>query len=424
MSLIEFAVHVWGVDREHVESILKLDLALDEEAYKEYNRVLHTGPEPDMYKPFSQLGHKLLSDIAEKAPHLPSPPLPLGIWEKKGTVYFPTATGDPPLKPDMTFFLGPPPEKPIWPLTKNPAEFKLYKLKTETKAGSSKTSKKLNTVQEDVIAIAEYPSFSSATPSHASGPVSLTSAGRVPSFSSATRSYASNPVSIASAGWVGAAKRKRGDDGPDQGGNSSKRSKQTLREMEVQAASYVRECFASTSRYYVVCLVIANYRVTVIYVDRNLSLQVTEFSFRSATGIKLLALTLYGLAVSNRQRAGFDPHLHAWPPQATAISPDEERPVEKPIGSFFEFKRQKVEVVTPSDAEGKALPQGTATEPWRFQIKGVIRSSKELIGRASSMTFKRLSLATSFQTTTTLSSSVGPSKPESTKSAPSSIFTL
>ncbi|KAJ2916658.1 hypothetical protein MD484_g3733, partial [Candolleomyces efflorescens] len=360
VDLNDFAVHVLGIDENDVASILELELSLDEEALGEYNDALQDGPESLMAMHFCEMVSKLLVDVAQKAPHLqgPFPSRPLEIWQNEG-IYWPSATGLPRLRPDVVFFIGPPSARgPTWSLLTCAAEFKRHDV-----ACSDASNK---TELERVRHLPDSDSFPLDRSSD-SGASSDVSAG-------ATRKRKRNLVDSEELDDDSRIDVKR------------QRRTQALWQMDLRVSSYVQECFASTSRYYVVSLVIINDRVTVLYVDRMLCLQTTVFSFQSTNGIKQLALIVYGISVFNRRRAGFDPHLHTWPPRFT-LFPRVERPVETLVGSYFEFKPQTVKevgsVVVRCEPEGKDWFRYEAMVPWRFRISSVIRTSKELIGRAT-----------------------------------------
>ncbi|TEB16002.1 hypothetical protein FA13DRAFT_1804799 [Coprinellus micaceus] len=132
---------------------------------------------------------------------------------------------------------------------------------------------------------------------------------------------------------------------------------------------YATDAMASSSRYYVVGVVVDRFAVTVCYFDRFLVTCVASFSFEEEPS--KLALTLYAMNRCDRLRAGFDPHLQ---PAADNES-GKTRPVENIIGSIFEYPD------TPSSS-------GTC-----LRVSGVIRQPDELIGRATAVYKVRRRLA-------------------------------
>ena len=118
---------------------------------------------------------------------------------------------------------------------------------------------------------------------------------------------------------------------------------------------------ASSSRYYVVGLVIDRFTVTVCYFDRFLVTCVASFSF--AEEPSKLALVLYAMNRCDRLRAGFDPHLRASPVKEA----EQTRPVEALVGSVFEY------------------PETSASAGICFRVSGIIQQPDELIGRATAV---------------------------------------
>ncbi|TEB26048.1 hypothetical protein FA13DRAFT_1737700 [Coprinellus micaceus] len=127
---------------------------------------------------------------------------------------------------------------------------------------------------------------------------------------------------------------------------------------------YAVKALASSSRYYVVGLVVDRSTVTVCYFDRSLVACAAPFSFTEQPS--KLALALYAMNRCDRHRAGFDPHLRAL---ATAKEPDSEPtwPVDRVVGAVFEY------------------PDTPSSPGICFRVTGVIRSPEELLGRATSV---------------------------------------
>ncbi|RXW22420.1 hypothetical protein EST38_g3416 [Candolleomyces aberdarensis] len=377
IGLVDFAVHVWGVKREHAELIIRTDFKLDRKQQKKYDRVCKIGPETGFHEPFRKMSEQLLYALAKKLPQLPRPSFPHVFWDGKGVAYLKRASGDAARKgkkPDLLSYFTPPPNPPKWPTTKGPVEFKLFK---ENALASIPEHQVLPSVVEVIPA---------ATATASRGKSKRSSANKIVSaVCSSDETNESGKRTHSSAGL-----------GSEEYDSSNKRAK--LVQSHLQVGSYAVECLASTSRYYVVCVVIENYRVEVLYFDRTTALRVIEFNFRAQVGH--LALVLYGIDFCDRRHAGFDPHLQAWPPQSstTRVRPTKAmvakraKPVESLIGSFFEFQEtsKPTEDIVMRDADAdksKVEEEDTGTGEvitHQFRVRKVITTpNSDLIGRGT-----------------------------------------
>ncbi|TEB26069.1 hypothetical protein FA13DRAFT_1795924 [Coprinellus micaceus] len=125
---------------------------------------------------------------------------------------------------------------------------------------------------------------------------------------------------------------------------------------------YATGAMASSSRSYVIGLVVHRFVVTVCYFDRLLVACAAPFSLKEEHPKR--ALTLYAMSRCDYLRAGFDPHLRA----LTAPKDGESRhPVEDVVGSVFEY------------------PDTSSSPGICLKVSGVIRRPDELIGRATAV---------------------------------------
>ncbi|RXW21540.1 hypothetical protein EST38_g4306 [Candolleomyces aberdarensis] len=347
IDLVDFAVHVWGVERDTAVGILGGHWILDDFQKQIYRKVLSSSKfkETDLHEPFRKMAEALLGDMSQKGYSVK----PCIFWDGEGKTYLPTtrpATRN--KKPDMLTYDEPAPPKPTWGNVRNVYEFKK---KPPPKRPEAPKAKRL---------------FKSLPPLPEDRPLTLDCSAAGPRAKKVKGSTKAPGHKKAASQYINPLKRPSDSDAGDSQGSNQATKRQKFVQSHQQAAAYALECFAANSRYYVVCIVINSWDITVLYFDHTLVLQVAEFNFEADVGA--LALVLYGTHVCDRRHAGFDPNLRAGPTS-------EDHPVETPIGSYFHLEHPLKD-----NAEGRRTAIAKT-----YKVTDVLASTRDLIGRATAV---------------------------------------
>ncbi|KAJ2916670.1 hypothetical protein MD484_g3767, partial [Candolleomyces efflorescens] len=280
VDLVDFAVHVWGVERDTATAILGGQWVLDEIQVKTYRKILSSDKFEaiDLHEPFRRIAEELLQDMSKVGHSIK----PCKFWSEN--------------------------PKPVW--ANAGAVFELRKKPLPQKPWAP-----------DANSLPSIPKGRPPALDHDTAATVFTS-GKV--LKGRASSQDINPL-----------KRPSDAGSGDSEGSSQATKRQRLVQSHQQAASYALKSFASNNRHYFVYIVVESWDLTVLYFDHTLILQVAEFNFEANSGA--LALVLYGTHACDWRRAGFDPNLRASPASFSAATEDE-HPVETPLASFFHFE--------------------------------------------------------------------------------------
>lgn len=346
IDLVEFAVATWGFDRSKAESIRGHRFQLSEQPLTEYVSVCTTRckREHELHAPFLALADQLLDDVAsflgETLDDLRSSHV---WWNGKGVEAIASLHGNclkrHYRKPCLvTAFTNHSTMGATWEIVKSPIILK----------------RDLTMLSGHAVKLQE----SSALLDHRTLPTTVTAPTTRPAQETGSKRRLSEASHGNGASLSLSGKRQKMD--------------RASREARVLLSPFALEALSCTSRHYIVGVYILNCEFTLVYFDHMRVLQTRPFNFRADPGA--LALVLFGLCHCDRPRAGMDPMLRALlshvPAPLTAI--DSERallPVADPIGLFYEFEH----------ASGEDCRVDT------YQLTGIIRKSKQLIGRATSV---------------------------------------
>jgi hypothetical protein len=87
------------------------------------------------------------------------------------------------------------------------------------------------------------------------------------------------------------------------------RSNRGITEDELRLATYAVECLADYTRRYATGILVDGSRISLYYMDRNLSIRTTPFDFGTQEGAQYLALTIFALTQCDNIHTGFDPYI-------------------------------------------------------------------------------------------------------------------
>ncbi|KAG6856235.1 hypothetical protein H0H87_006168, partial [Tephrocybe sp. NHM501043] len=323
ISIVDFVVHVWGVDRRLATSLLGHTWTLLEAPLLDYDSATE---EKKLYAPFSAMASALVKEAQEIARrtspgYIAANDADASLETEESPIHFWSALGTQPLRSSLTFRK---PDMlvvdkayvnitPRWPLVRHPAEFKPFR-------GKSKKSSRISTLAE---------SYDGA------------------SYGSATAASGS--------------KRKLG---PSRSSTTNKRIR--MQKQHIQLATYSLECLNASSRHYVGGLWVNRFKVGLWYYDRSCVISSLEFDFKENP--ELLALVLYALSACDDQHAGFDPYLSPCSPLPTVNAKDHKGDPhwQEVVGFTFKFPDSPI-----------------YPGPRQYRIKGTIFASRGLIGRGT-----------------------------------------
>ncbi|KAG6808259.1 hypothetical protein H0H87_000358, partial [Tephrocybe sp. NHM501043] len=150
ISVVDFVVHVWGVDRHLATSLLGHTWTLLEAPLLEYDSATE---EKKLYAPFCTIASALVKEAQQIArrssPSCSANDVHAPVEAEESPIHFWSALGTQPLRSSLTFRK---PDMlvvdkayvnitPRWPLVRHPAEFKPFR-------GKSKKSSQLSTLVE------------------------------------------------------------------------------------------------------------------------------------------------------------------------------------------------------------------------------------------------------------------------------------
>lgn len=343
IDLVKFVQTVWGLDRSTCERILNLPLSLDASKIGDYKTNHKERLRRGIFAAFTE---SLLQDVQE---HLQVPPKERvhGLWYAKRR---PSRTRDSQTEPVLMGLWDPFPSKgrvPDWSVARHIIE--------------------MAPQVQPAVPLDEDQAKSSLSHQQTAPATTL-----LPLVSRASHDQGSDNSRST---------QKRSRDASDDGSERDRKRRRLDEEYtdsHLQLASYAQDCLASTCRLWVTGLVIDGCKVSLTYFDRQLVATTSPFLFDKEPS--KLALVLYAMGQCDRTKAGFDPHLRAWPshtiePITESMKRQLERPVESVIGSFIEFPAGTNDI--------PALPSSQPTLPSCFRVSGWILKPGALISRTT-----------------------------------------
>lgn len=307
-----FVQAVWGLDKDQVKSIRSHTFQCDPIAMQEYDYKVKNHQEPTLYEPFSRIARSLIQSYLNAKGTKSEPAI--RIFQKDGKSRLAQTNANLGMrysngvKPDaLTIWT---PSDPSFRDVQTPVEFK--------KTHQNQTSKRQRTT---LSRNSDHSSTGRVGPKRVSDRLrehGSVSRRNLPAVDE-ERTWGTNegrreesdeddegdldfdPRTTTASG----SKRKhRGGKGPDGG--------HTLTHDESQLASYALECFAASSRLFVVGIFIKDYAIHLWYYDRMGAARTIAFEFGD-TEVQLLGLVLVALHMSDATRSGFSPFLHCAP---------------------------------------------------------------------------------------------------------------
>ncbi|KAJ3505823.1 hypothetical protein NLJ89_g7215 [Agrocybe chaxingu] len=415
ISVTDFVKNVWGLDATILETILKAQWTLKEDAMKRYEDVYLditcTQPEPKLHQPFREISIALLQDICTALGLNYSVAVKDDFWDGNGSKYIHSRFKNSRRKPDLLRGWTPFLEVAIqWAEAKSALEFKLTMARRraariakgleapEPKTPEKKKKKNLPSIPEegddsnaDASASVVSKSRRTRASSHRSGKASATNSNA--SHSSAIQS-SSTTQSNSTAGSTSTAQSqstvvnsstssKRTISQVDGASESSesKRAKVLVTGDELQLASYALECLGDSSRHFTTGISVDGTTMTLWCYDRSAVIRTVEFDFSSVEdkGPQLLAASLFALSQANMKQAGFDPFIHEF------VKPTDGQPVLE--SHIVPLDRPKLESGNPSFCFRftKVTVQAgkVSTQEIIFLVTGVLSTYRAIIGRGT-----------------------------------------
>ncbi|KAF8074630.1 hypothetical protein FPV67DRAFT_1474267 [Lyophyllum atratum] len=336
VPLLDFVMHVWGIDQKVAQHILSdsQNWQLRPESLAEYTAASR---EPMMYAPFAAMADSLVQDarsvVAEFFTQQKSDDLAAKAAAET-MIYFWNHLGNRVLhspltkrKPDMLAV-----DKevvqmtPTWSLARQVIEFKPG---SAVGAKSSATASSNGSADPSISARGSSAAGSSSSFRFGQGSSTTSASGtkrrRALKAKSAApqrvfRSKAASTPATPTASSEGdpggdapspASSLKRKHGGASDGSNSKRL--RTVPEVpgitmdEIQLATYALECLNASTRHYASGVFIDGFLVSLWYYDRSCVISTVTFDFQQDPG--LLALVLYALSACDNKHAGFDPYL-------------------------------------------------------------------------------------------------------------------
>lgn len=308
IQILEFAHHVWGLDRDIGRRILDMGIKLDARQLYAYRR---SECERDLYAPFVVFAKFLQNEVISRLENSPEV-ITDCFWEEKetGQYLMTTWTAQTPSE-DAKHNLC---------IAKHILELRHERFKDSGSMLSRPVRSRLR--QTFSSGSNRYSNAKATTPramnsERVAAPEPESSGSDVHAFNSGTR------------------KRRRT---PDSSSVVHRPAKRGRIYATPQLLDYAIECLAATSRRWVTGLLIDTREVTACYFDRHMV--ACSSSFRFDLNPSTLALVLYAMSLCDKDRAGFDPHHLPSPstiPPPKVQEPDVALPVTQAIGSFFDF---------------------------------------------------------------------------------------
>lgn len=309
IQILDFAHHVWGIDREIGQKILDMRVKLDSRKLYAYRK---SESERDLHAPFVDFAKVLHGEVTSR---LDSPPEIISdcFWEENDTG-----------KSVMTTWKAQQPSNDTEPnlcIAKHIFEFKHDRYKDNGSFLSQSHKKRLMKAFTSVSN--RHPKVRFAPPREVNSerkaspePESSDGDLHVPEFESRKR-------------------RRRSESSSSSTHRPTKRGRFSDK---AHLLAYAAECMAATSRRWVSGLLIDTCEVTACYFDRHMVVCSSSFSFDRSP--EALALIVYAMSLCNKDHAGFDPHnlpsLFTLP-TAEAAQSAMALPVTRVTGSFFDF---------------------------------------------------------------------------------------
>ncbi|KAJ3538974.1 hypothetical protein NMY22_g4948 [Coprinellus aureogranulatus] len=351
VDIAKFVHEVWNVDEDTIEKLLSMPVKVDASELASYKQ--HTD-ENDLHKSFRCIANQLLEDAFKGAGEKIRETFSDAFWDRLERESNNAARYR---LPDMISSVDPLPadgSAPALSTVKDMIEFKRATEDDDANEGDEDRQRE--------TPISNQPDKGTARDveeTAAAGPSTTSSSKQA--VSSLKRSFDSV-------------------EGPDDAHGSALKKQRQRRGQPLRNTLmplYATETLASSSRYYVVGLVIDRLDVTVCYFDRFLVSCVASFSFEAEPS--KLALLLYAMNQCDRLHAGFDPHLRHSCSDGAEAKADKLSEVDLPpedgvVGSCFEYTVPKPEA-----------PSTEGDPPLCFRVSEVIRRPDELIGRATAV---------------------------------------
>ncbi|KAJ3526148.1 hypothetical protein NMY22_g10280 [Coprinellus aureogranulatus] len=306
IQILEFAHHVWGLDRTIGRQILDMNIKLDARQLYSYRR---SESADELCTPFNGFRTLLLTEVASRLNS--SAELAMDhFWEKEGNTQVVTTFAE---------------QQPLdgaeqdLRIAKHLLEFTHHRFKDSGSFLSGPRRAHLKqTFSSGLVSrrklASTHPQQINSERRASPGPDSSESSSSTLSLTGKKRRRESNSSSDAPR----EAKRRRFDGG-------------------VHLLSFATACLAATSRLWVTGLLIDTCEVTACYFDRQLV--ACSSSFRFDQNPAILALVLYAMNTCTKERAGFNPNLVLSPLKASLREPGEKSclPVPGIVGSFSDF---------------------------------------------------------------------------------------
>jgi Fungal protein kinase len=378
-----FLEHVFKLSEETMSSISRDDWDLNAAQIKEYRKNCQSGAkrgeEVKLYSEFAALADQALRSAWKSVTRIPIPPNPSDpysrIYERGGAEVLQSDATQ--RKPDAWRYLRslPSKETPVWSLVQNPFEFK--KAETAPTPLSSLVVPQAKSVAFPPAPFMSTPGLPQQHHSIAAVQAHLSSYATPYALSSNATGSSSTAVNE----WPsGRAMKRRADDDEESASGRSKRPRvdPPMTHAECQLVDYMAECLTSTNRFFNIGFSVDGGRMIITYADRRVKLRSQSFKFLDDH--KLFATVMYGIHVSNRRQAGFNPFLHAESAREHLSDDNDawkEAPVENLVGSFYNFPVR-------DSPPGPGIPT-TPTSFWCFEILRVILVARGITGRVTAV---------------------------------------
>lgn len=308
---LNFAHHIWGLDREVGRKIFEMDIKLDPQALYAYRT---SENERDLFEPFIAFAKILHSEVLTRLDKTVCEETIVDhFWEDKETEQY-----------LMTTWAAQRPSEDAGPnlcIAKHILEIKHERYRD---TGPSLSRRQRTRITDTFTSSPNLRSRTKTahrraevTSERRASPEPDSSGSDVLPFDAPSR------------------KRRRGFENSSDFHRPAKRGRLYER---AHLMDYAIECLAATSRRWVTGLLIDTCEVTACYFDRHMV--ACSSSFRFDANPSMLALVIYAMGLCDKDRAGFDPHLLPSPLSAVPRQPlrdDLALPVAEVVGSFFDF---------------------------------------------------------------------------------------
>ena len=318
VGILDFAHHVWGLDRTIGQKILQMKLSLDPEQLYAYR---HSLSSKEMHQPFISISKSLLKSVSS-IPDIPPTSTSGTVWEGELCVgpnlvsfwkeQYPSGSGAPSLCAAKHFI----------------------ELKNE---GFANLEPRLSQVDK-TRPMETFKSCPIRPPTSGRG-----SSGHRSSEQRAASGHAHasvDPTLLRANAPLGKRKHES-DSSTSDTGRPTKRARQSRR---ARLGDHAIDCLAETSRRWMAGLFIDSFKVTACYFDRHTVACSTAFRFDKHPAT--LALVLYAMNACTKGQAGFDPNLFSSPPDTTLLPDITDGPdlrIAQIVGSCFNFTPRRAD---------------------------------------------------------------------------------